>query len=96
MSKKISNPSATTSAENYVTPSFQHKLSVDIDEKILKLSDVKEITKLSRSAIYRGAAEGTFPKQIRLGKRSSGWLMSEVKSWLVNRIEASRLDQGAN
>jgi len=138
MSKKISNPSANVSAESYVPPCSHQRLSVDFDEKILKLSDILkitklirsafyrgaaksyvppcshqrlsldfdekilkisdviEITKVSRSAIYRGAAEGTFPKPIRLGKRSSGWLMSEIKSWLANRIEASRLDQGAD
>ncbi len=58
--------------------------------QILKLPEVKRITGMSGSSIYRGAANGTFPKQIKLGERSSGWLKSEVEAWLQERIEASR------
>nr|WP_218104306.1 AlpA family phage regulatory protein [Methylophaga muralis] len=50
------------------------------------------MTGLSGSSIYRGAANGTFPKPIKLSERSSGWLKSEVEQWLKNRIEASRND----
>ncbi|WP_069296565.1 AlpA family phage regulatory protein, partial [Methylophaga muralis] len=57
-----------------------------------KLSELKLITGLSGSSIYRGAANGTFPKPIKLSERSSGWLKSEVEQWLKNRIEASRND----
>jgi prophage regulatory protein len=61
-----------------------------MQEQILKLIDLKPITGMSGSSIYRGAANGTFPKPIKLGERSSGWLRSEVDEWLNNRIEASR------
>lgn len=61
-----------------------------MSQQILKLSEVKRITGMSGSSIYRGAANGTFPKQIKLGERSSGWLKSEVEDWLQERIEASR------
>lgn len=61
-----------------------------MQEHILKLSDVIRITGMSGSSIYRGAANGTFPKQIKLGERSSGWLKSEIDQWLQERIEASR------
>lgn len=61
-------------------------------EKILKLSEVKLITGLSASSIYRGVSAGTFPPQIKLSERSSGWLNSEVNHWLQERIEASRND----
>jgi len=58
--------------------------------QILKLSEVKLLTSLSGSSIYRAAAKGTFPKPIKLGERSSGWLKSEVDQWLQKRIETSR------
>lgn len=61
-----------------------------MSEQILKLPDVKKITGLSGSSIYRGIARGTFPKQIYLSERSSGWLRSEVLSWISERIEVSR------
>lgn len=59
-------------------------------QQILKLSEVKLITGLSGSSIYRGAASGTFPKPIKLGERSSGWLNTEISQWLNERIELSR------
>lgn len=58
--------------------------------QILKLPEVKRITGLSGSSIYRGAASGTFPKPIKLGARSSGFIKSEIEQWLSERIEASR------
>lgn len=60
--------------------------------QILKLSEVKFISGLSASSVYRGAANGTFPKPIKLSERSSGWIKSEVEDWLKERIEASRND----
>ncbi|WP_289282531.1 MULTISPECIES: helix-turn-helix transcriptional regulator [unclassified Methylophaga] len=59
-------------------------------QQIIKLSEVKLISGLSGSSIYRGAASGTFPKPIKLGERSSGWIKSEVDQWLNERIELSR------
>lgn len=61
-----------------------------MQEQILKLHEVIHTTKQSSSSIYRGAANGTFPKPIKLGERSSGWIASEVDQWLEDRIEASR------
>lgn len=61
-----------------------------MNEAILKLIEVKTVTGLSVSSIYRGAAKGSFPKPIKLSVRSSGWLKSEVDTWLQGRIEASR------
>lgn len=61
-------------------------------EQILKLSEVKLMTGLSASSIYRGVSASTFPSQIKLSERSSGWLKSEVEQWLKKRIEASRHD----
>lgn len=65
-------------------------------EQILKLSEVKRITGLSSSSIYRMASkeQARFPSPIKLGQRSSGWLKSEVDQWLNERIEASRGMEG--
>ena len=63
-----------------------------MSQQILKLSEVKLISGLSASSVYRGAANGTFPKPIKLSERSSGWIKSEIDQWLKERIEASRND----
>lgn len=58
--------------------------------QIRKLLEVKNTTGLSGSSIYRMASAGTFPKPIKLGERSSGWIASEVEQWLDDRIATSR------
>jgi prophage regulatory protein len=59
-------------------------------QQIRKLLEVKNTTGLSGSSIYRMASAGTFPKPIKLGERSSGWIGSEVDQWLDDRIATSR------
>lgn len=59
-------------------------------DRIIKLSELKDIVGLARSTIYRMSSEGRFPKPIKLGERSSGWIESEVEQWLEERITASR------
>lgn len=41
---------------------------------------------LSAASIYRLIKKGEFPKQIKLGERSSGWILEEVEQWIENRI----------
>ena len=53
---------------------------------ILRLPEVKNRTGLSRSAIYEKIADGTFPKQLKLGCKSSGWILSEIDQWINDRI----------
>jgi len=63
-----------------------------MQQQIIKLPEVKIITGLSGSSIYRmaGTERNQFPKPIKLGQRSSGWIKSEVDQWLEERIAASR------
>jgi prophage regulatory protein len=61
-----------------------------LSKQILKLTEVKNITGLSGSSIYRGASNNTFPKPIKLGLRSSGFIKSEIDQWIEDRINASR------
>jgi len=61
-----------------------------MSDQIIKLPEVKKITKLSASSVYRKAVDGTFPTPIKIGDRSSGWLKSEIDQWLEERIAASR------
>ena len=58
--------------------------------KIIRRPEVEAITGLSRSSIYAKMENGAFPKAIKLGERSVGWLEHEVQEWLKNRISATR------
>ena len=61
-----------------------------MEYKILRLSDVKAKTGLSRSTIYLRMTEGKFPQQISLGSRAVGWINSEIIDWIEHRISESR------
>lgn len=65
-------------------------------EQIIKLKAVSSTFEMSPSSIYRKAADpdDDFPKPIKLGKRSSGWLKSELDDWVARRVEASRNNGG--
>lgn len=58
--------------------------------RILRLPAVIEKTGKPRPSIYRMIKEGLFPKQIKLGERSVGWLESEVDEWIKKRIQQSQ------
>lgn len=61
---------------------------------ILRRKELEARTGLSRSTIYAKLSNAsstydpTFPKQVRLGASSVGWLESEVDAWIEARAES--------
>jgi prophage regulatory protein len=55
------------------------------DIRIIRIRDVIALTGLSRSAIYAAVKAGTFPRQVKLSARSSGWVRGEVVGWMKER-----------
>ena len=53
--------------------------------RVIKISEVKELTTLSNASIYRLIKLGEFPKQLKLAERSSGWLLEEINDWLESK-----------
>jgi len=60
--------------------------------KFLKLPEVRIRTGKSRSSIYQGAKDGTFPKPIRIGPRAVAWIEAEIEAHNQLCIDASRPD----
>lgn len=58
--------------------------------RFIKLNQVRNVTALSTSEIYRRIAAGTFPAQIALGPKSVVWLESEVVAWCESQIAENR------
>ncbi len=54
----------------------------------LRLTDVRSVTGLGRSTIYRQINAGEFPRPYRLGGRAVGWKRSEIENWVENRAQA--------
>lgn len=59
-------------------------------EKIMRLPEVRQMTGLSISTIWRKEKEGSFPKRISIGPRAVGWLLSEIGGWIEAKKQLSR------
>ena len=55
---------------------------------IMYIGDVEKATSKPRPTIYRESREGTFPKPIQLGKRRLAWLESDIRDWILIRLNA--------
>ena len=61
-----------------------------MNERIIRLPQVKDLVGLGKTVIYSKIKAGDFPKPIKLGRRLSGWLESEVQYWIQLQIIANR------
>jgi prophage regulatory protein len=54
--------------------------------RILRLPQVVEATGETRSTIYKRISEGEFPKPVKLGAKSVGWVEDEIAAYNERRI----------
>jgi prophage regulatory protein len=54
-------------------------------QRIIRSSRITEVVGLSRRQCDRLEAEGRFPKKIRLGEHSTGWLEADIQAWIEAR-----------
>ena len=59
-------------------------------QRLVRLRTVRERTGLSKSSLYALAQQGEFPRPVKIGTRSSGWIEAEVEAWIAKRVAASR------
>jgi prophage regulatory protein len=57
-------------------------------ERIIRKTEMFARTGLSDATIWRLERQGTFPKRLRLGGNSCGWLESELDDWFRLKAEA--------
>lgn len=57
--------------------------------RLIRLPEVRRISSLSTTEIYRRLADGRFPKQIRLGAKSVAWLESDIHQWIAEQVEGA-------
>jgi prophage regulatory protein len=57
-----------------------------IEERILRIPQVIEMTGLKKTTIYLLVKEGKFPKPSKIGRRAIGWKYSDVKEWLEKLV----------
>jgi prophage regulatory protein len=59
---------------------------VGAPDRILRLRGVIDRTGFSKTTIYRKIAEGTFPRQIQISTRCSGWRESMLDRWMSDPL----------
>ena len=57
--------------------------------QVLRIFEVSDRTGLPRSSIYAKIQAGDFPRPIKLGARSVGWLEADINSWLDEKVSQS-------
>ena len=53
-----------------------------MEERLLTLQEVCQITKLSRASVYRFIEAGNFPRRVKVGPRASRWRASDLLAWM--------------
>lgn len=53
--------------------------------RLLRISEVLEITGLGRDSIYRLARAGQFPLPLKITPHSSRWRDDQVRAWIKSR-----------
>ena len=54
-------------------------------QRYLRISEVVELTGVSRATIYRWQQLGHFPQRRQIGPGSVGYVESEVRDWILSR-----------
>lgn len=63
---------------------------------VLRIKKVTSRTGLGRSSIYSKVNKGTFPKPIKLGERSVGWLESDINKWIASRAQPASIPESGD
>lgn len=58
-----------------------------LQDKNLRLNEVKLITSLSASTIWRLERDGLFPKRRKISKRAVAWQASDVQKWINEQFK---------
>ncbi|WP_108700892.1 AlpA family transcriptional regulator [Phytobacter sp. SCO41] len=54
--------------------------------RLLRISDVMNLTGLPKSTIYLKMKNKQFPAQLSIGTRSVAWLEDEIQEWILKNI----------
>jgi prophage regulatory protein len=61
--------------------------ALPIAGRLIRLKEIKHLTGLSTSTIYKYVNENRFPKAVRLGERSVAWRGEDIQAWQQSRAE---------
>jgi len=50
--------------------------------QLVRIKQLKEVTNLPKSTIYRLISENRFPRQLKLGERIVAWRTDDIIAWM--------------
>lgn len=56
--------------------------------RIIRDGQLRKLVPLSRVTIWRLEKQDAFPRRVKIGKNSVGWLEHEVIQWIASRPKA--------
>lgn len=60
--------------------------------ELLRRFQVQKKTGLTKSGIYTGVKEKTFPSPVKIGLRAVAWRKSEIDNWIKERPQSKELE----
>lgn len=62
-------------------------------QQLLRVRDVIDRTRLSRTAIYKRIREGSFPDSIKVSQRVVAWRESDINRWIAELVSSSATER---
>jgi len=63
------------------------------DKRLIRIKELKEITGLSRSTIWRREKEGVFPKRLFISKGIVVWDFLEIEKWITEKLDNRHINE---
>ena len=60
-----------------------------LQDRFMREAEVRRLTGLSRTTRWRLEKRDKFPKRRQISDNAIAWLESEVRAWMVERVEAA-------
>ncbi len=58
------------------------------DLQIIRASELAEILSVSKQTLWRMENRGDLPKKVKISKRATGWMVSDIRDFLESKREA--------
>ncbi len=62
--------------------------AADTRDRLIPIQEVMQLVGLKKTTIYKMMGENSFPRPVKLGRRSSRWVEREIASWQHAKISA--------
>lgn len=62
------------------------------DDDIIRMKQLVKKVGLCRATLYNMVKKNEFPRQLRIGRRATGWRRSDVLAWMEQRERSSSVE----